>query len=441
LTSELFPIVSAPFVAAFGLGGAYVLPALGFLAAVWACARLAVALDPRRSPTLVIATTAAATPLVFYGLEFWEHALAVAVGALATLRLVNGASTEDSDFRGRALTCGLLFGIAILLRPEAGWYVVAVLVASRLLPNPLRSGAVLAIVVGVAIAMAPLEIYVVAHFGRLVAPHVANSLAGSGGWLTSRSAIVEAWLVNPGGANFWWVAPAMLLALVPLPAASRLRGRSFLMLVAGLDAALVVLTAPNDGGGQWGPRYLLFACIPLVLLATDVLQVITRRGVAGVAIVIVMLSACGWIQRTGYRGLRSTKVLYGHIVDVVARQVPANGYAVTDLWWLDQAAAPATERRTLLFASDADTGRAIVRQLDAASVPAVTVLRSRDESADLSAWSDGTCFVERSREELAVRGLVAIVLQRSCPGAAVAAGNRSGGVVVYNGSFKDQAKE
>ena len=42
---------------------------------------------------------------------------------------------------------------------------------------------------------------------------------------------------------------------------------STLWLVAGLTVLLVVLTAPNEGGGQWGPRYLLFAYVPLALLA------------------------------------------------------------------------------------------------------------------------------------------------------------------------------
>ena len=41
LTSEVFPALSAPFIAAFGIRGAYVWPALGFLLAVWSCARLA----------------------------------------------------------------------------------------------------------------------------------------------------------------------------------------------------------------------------------------------------------------------------------------------------------------------------------------------------------------------------------------------------------------
>jgi len=46
----------------------------------------------------------------------------------------------------------------------------------------------------------------------------------------------------------------------------------------------------------------------------------------------------------------------------------------------------------------------------------VTVVRSRDESADVDAWNDGSCYVEAGREELPVRRLVAVRLQRRCAG-------------------------
>src|SRR4051812_31045541 len=41
VTSEFFPLVSAPFLRAFGLRGVYLLPAAGFIGALAACAWLA----------------------------------------------------------------------------------------------------------------------------------------------------------------------------------------------------------------------------------------------------------------------------------------------------------------------------------------------------------------------------------------------------------------
>ena len=77
-------------------------------------------------------------------------------------------------------------------------------------------------------------------------------------------------------------------------------------------------------------------------------------------------------------------------------------------------AAAALGDRTLLFAGDPATGRDIVRRLSDVKAPVVTVIRSRDESADADGWNDGSCYVEVSREELPVRRLVAVKLQREC---------------------------
>src|SRR6476659_2849415 len=88
VTTDLFPLVSAPFIRWFGLRGAYLLPAVGFLGILVGCGWLAVALDHRRNPVFVVLIAALATPFLFYGLEFWEHAPAVALAANGTAMLV-----------------------------------------------------------------------------------------------------------------------------------------------------------------------------------------------------------------------------------------------------------------------------------------------------------------------------------------------------------------
>src|SRR5215831_12666751 len=54
VTTDLFPLVSARAIQWFGLRGAYILPAAGFLGILLGCAWLAVALDNRRNPALVL---------------------------------------------------------------------------------------------------------------------------------------------------------------------------------------------------------------------------------------------------------------------------------------------------------------------------------------------------------------------------------------------------
>jgi hypothetical protein len=64
VTSELFPLATAPLLAAFDVRGVYILPALDLLVALAAGARLAVLLDGRRSPALVMLAIVLGTPLL-----------------------------------------------------------------------------------------------------------------------------------------------------------------------------------------------------------------------------------------------------------------------------------------------------------------------------------------------------------------------------------------
>jgi uncharacterized membrane protein YgcG len=483
ITPELFPVLSAPLIAAFGLPGAYVLPALGLLLALAASARLAVALDSRRHPAVVVLTAFLATPLLFYGLEFWEHALAAGVAALATamfvgpvfrlraLRRTTGALAEEvrlgvtPDLKvGPTFGAGLLFGLAVLLRPEALWFAVAVLACARLLPTPPRASAMFVAAAGIVVALLPLEIYNLLHFGSPIPPHIAgNPALVSGDWLPIRATLLSSWVFSAGTTSFWRVAPAILLAPfafytgagAPPPARAyadasprisgssarhgrrRLSfsffsgpggpssgGRAFLLAVALLDIALVVLTAPNDGGGQWGPRYLLLAYLPLALLAADAISYVAsdfsrtaplwKRAIHVAAIIAVVLGSA-WIQRSAYKELRGAKLTYARLVDFVEREVPAGGYAVTDLWWLDQAAASLTDTRRFLYVATATAAANALQRLDREGEPGVTLVRSRVESEGPSEpWLERTCYKETSRVDIPERTLVAVRLLRSC---------------------------
>jgi len=189
--------------------------------------------------------------------------------------------------------------------------------------------------------------------------------------------------------------------------------RPFLATVAIVTTLLVVLTAPNDGGGQWGPRYLLFAYVPLALSAADAVSRFSR-GVASAMLIVLLLASCGWVQRTAYRQLRGTKATYGRVVDFVAGNTQSGDPVVTDAWWLDQVAASAVDRRTFLFAGEAQTGRDIMKRLSDARAARVTVFRSREASPEVDGWTAASCYVEHARDELDVRGLVAIRLRLQC---------------------------
>lgn len=239
----------------------------------------------------------------------------------------------------------------------------------------------------------------------------------SGGWILRRSEVVSSWFLNAGTTSFWLVGPAAILALVPRPSGFYRHGRRFLGAAALISIALVVFTAPSDGGGQWGPRYLLAAYLPLTILAADTLQgTLARHQTAGLLVVLVLLAGGAWIQRASYNALQDTKLNYGRVLDFVEDVVPAGGYSVSDLWWLDQiAAAAATRGRVFLYAADDETGAEILRRLESAGATPVTVIRSREESPTIEPWMLPTCYGEDGRRENPVRALVAVRLRHTCP--------------------------
>lgn len=417
LTSEVFPVLSAPLIALFGIRGAYVLPALGFLLAIWACARLAAAIRGKPASSATILSAALGTPFLFYGLEFWEHAPAAGLAALATAVLIKGTAAQGSRGYGfgRMLFAGFLYGVSILLRPEALWFFVAVVVSSRLLPSPPRRSAVGGAIAGIALALSPLAAYSMVHFGTIAPPHLETQ-AGlmTIDWLNTRADVVTAWFapIALRATPLWGCALALVAVcglLMPGTPAGR---RRFLATLVILDIGLVVLTAPNDGGGQWGPRYLLFAFIPASVLFADALQVINDRRTVSVVATVLMIAMGAWIQRSGYRELRATKIIYGRVLDLVRQQVPAGGYAVTDLWWLDQVAAAATNDRTILFAGSAESRQEALTRLHAAGEAAVTAFISRDESPDVDVWNRRPCYEPAGQASIETRRLLAISLRR-----------------------------
>ncbi len=435
-TSELFPLMSAPLVAAFGISGAYALPALGFLLALAATAWAGVVLDHRRSPAVLVLAAAACTPLLFYGLEFWEHAPAVGLAALATAMFVRRRSTPG------LLACGFLLGTAVLLRPEAAWYCAGLFVGARWLPSRPAVRQLAAVLAGMAIVWVPAAAASFVHSGQLIGGHVARNMSGlSEDWWWDRIRTMRTWLVPThiawaaaclllpaaaiatkarpaagraveiagatfvavaaiaaargafGPASVWNAAPAALL-VIATPGFGAREGGRFLAFVALTCSLLALLTAPNDGGSQWGPRYLLFAFIPVSILTADALAAMARRPrVLGMVAVVVVVAASLAVQRSAYKNLQGAKQAYGRLLEFVERGTAPGGYVVTDLWWFQQVTAALYPTRTVLFVDDSASARRALALL--AGESNVSAVRSERESPaeSLDSWLDGTPFV------------------------------------------------
>jgi hypothetical protein len=456
LQSPLFPPLTAPLVAAFGLRGAYLWPALAFVALVPLFAGARRHLLPETSWAVLAWIVVAANPLFFYALEFWEHAPAVALLAASTATVaavlvgvgVKGGGRPSAGAVRRVAVGGALVGAGVLLRPEGAWYAAGLaLVLGPRLWLPFGAGA--------AALLLPAAALNYLHFGNPLGAHAAAVLAPIGesflavrwqrvqDWLWPASAIeggalalvAVAWLaaafevdvrlrqlaalaglaiVALLAANralslpsFWQGFPLALLALVPAatssPAARRL-GAAALVAVAG-----VVLTATNDGGAQWGTRYLLVAAPPLLLLAA---RGATEAGGAGrwrtprLALLAVILLAGAATSRGAYLELRGAKRDYNGLVAAVASGAPPGAVIITNVWWLDQIAAALHGTRTFLYASDpAAAARAIARIRDE-RIDSVTLVWSGTESPfPLESALEGTCFRATEVREVPLRQL------------------------------------
>ena len=60
----------------------------------------------------------------------------------------------------------------------------------------------------------------------------------------------------------------------------------------------------------------MFAYVPLVVLAVDVVEALPRQT-STVGVLVLLLLVCAWIQRDAYRDLRGAKSTYGRVVVVL----------------------------------------------------------------------------------------------------------------------------
>jgi len=455
LQSPLFPPLSAPFIAAWGLRGAFVLPALAFVALVPLLELIRRRAAPEVAPSALAWLVIAANPLLLYALEFWEHAPAVALLTAATALALGGAHGAGSS--RLAAAGGALAGAGVLLRPEGAWY-AAGLVLTVARPRWL------AFACGAAAVGLPFAAANYAHFGNPLGAHASAVLAPLGvefvagrvarlhEWLWPSSAahaaglllVAAAWVPGrfakdvrtrqllalfgaavvavlaargslPEG-SFWQGFPLALLALVPVSAGG-VRVRE-LAALATVSVAGVVLTATNDGGAQWGVRYLLIAAPPLLLLAARGASEASGPGPwrgGRLAAIVVICLAGAMTSRAAYLELRGTKRNYDGLVSATASFVPPGDIILTNVWWLDQVAAALHGTRTFLFVPDAASASGALAALRGERIDRVTLAWGVDSLPfSLERTLDGACFRLTAIRDVPVRGL-RLALARCAP--------------------------
>jgi hypothetical protein len=445
LQSPLFPVFSAPFIQALGFRGAYLLPLFSFVALVPLLDAIRRRATPETPFGLFALIAIAANPVLFYALEYWEHAPAIALmGASLAAALVARDSTSSLSW---TLASGALGGGAILLRPEAAWCLAGmlfILERRRWLP----------FAAAVAAALLPFGITNLMHSGTLLGPHASNSLAPlQHDWLNARWSRLDAWLwpnsyavaagllllalawvtaivhvdlrirqilallgtatVAVAAAERWpvrdslWQAfPVALLALVPAASTPIVRRLAAMVVVT---LAAIVLTATHDGGAQWGPRFVLIATPPLVVLAARGGADAMGPGRARwprIGLTAVVLFAAVMTTRASYRELRGAKRLYGEIVSATSTLTNDGDVIVTNVWWFDQVNASLFGRRTFLFVpTRTEASHALNALARAGTVHTRLVWTDEADGESLAPATAGTCFHITGVQPIRERGL------------------------------------
>ncbi len=425
-----FPWLAAPLYEALGSWGLWVLPLASAAGCLVVFVLLMAELGVDRWRWLGVLALGLGSPLLFYGLTFWEHSLSLLLVLGGLTLLLAGMRRERWAV---VLLAGVLLGLSTVLREE-GYVVIAAAVAAQLLAWR-RVWPAVGLAGGWLSVMLPLWLVQKHAFGAWLGFHagIYDHMMGAGGLAGEIAGeLHDAWFylarLNPDpwlaavlclplvlllvGPRRWrraalWAAvgaaavAAGLVIAAPEPFA-RVLDTQVLLLHVPLLVIVVVLAAPlwrhgaparfalslvalysilavvplhrHDVGLIWGPRHFL-PVIPLVLALA---MLAAERGdgpfplrqlrLAVVALVVVSIA----LQLDGVRLLAMKKEASERLVKVL-EQSPGMP-VVTDAFWLAEDAASLYYTRPFFFAyTDGDLVQLLGR-LEGAGVRRLVVV-------------------------------------------------------------------
>jgi len=360
------------------------------------------AVRPNWIVPLVIGLT---TPLSFYALVFWEHALAVCMTTLAVFCILKASEGNRPAW---ALIGGLAVGLGYWMRNEISLFAPALLIG--LVAAGGRRRLLYACVCGLIAGITPLLLFNTFLFGLPLGPDVTINFTMADqstlkGLLEVRLPVMSRLLLDVPD-RLWLSVPIVLFALLasfPLPRVrpwlmvgmaiaiffgiyntqpmdlriglastsplvllalpvrahndterSALRLLIVTTLVYGAGA---LLTAPNDGGYAWGPRYLLPVVPLLSVLSISAMTTLLRsshgfRRWIVVGAIALLLVGSTWIQ---YRSVYLLQQSASQIQRIVQRVDAQNQRIIlTDMWYTPQLLGPLYLDQLVFFVSRAE---------------------------------------------------------------------------------------
>lgn len=418
-------LVGLPLYAIGGYRLALLVPMAGSLAAALGARALARRLGgDERAGWRAFWLTGAASPLLVYALDFWEHSLGVAFLAWAAVAAVD---LLDEPGASRAAVFGVLVGVAATMRTEAFVFgaamALAVGVSQVLRRVPLARLALVGAVAAVALA-APLVLNDALERAVIGASLRANRATGTaiaaGSNLPNRlsEASTTTFGLGAGSTAESSIGGAVLCGLVVLATRRRwssdglplgviglvgvvtvvvarftaglgfipglltasplavvgiacgLRGRGIQLGWAVLAALPVVWWSQFEGGAgpQWGGRYVLFTGFVLVVLAALALDRFWRPAAAVLVATAVAVTGFGeaWLSVRSHAVAHAVRTIDDRpepvVVSAVAHLAREGGATYGDRRWLT-ALSPADLARAGRVVEQAGFARFLLVQL------------------------------------------------------------------------------
>ena len=236
----LLPLLTAPFFAAFGDRGLYVVPALSAAAIFLASAALGRRLIGGDGLWIAWVVVLCA-PVLFYGGELWEHAPAAACVALAAVLLVPGPAIQ----RSRIVLAGAAIGVAALFREEAGLALPALVIARACVMPPgermkaaIRGGVLASLgVLAIFVLAIPMNLVV---YGSPIPVHLSVEAGKAAAHPPARATLIAQMLLPSRDGAIYLVIAALGIAAALRARASR-AAFSPVALVAGCALALTIV--------------------------------------------------------------------------------------------------------------------------------------------------------------------------------------------------------
>jgi hypothetical protein len=462
----------------FSVGGRQALVALPLLAgiaglavAAWQGSRFS-----GRVAGLAVLVLGLATPWLFYSLTFWGHTLASLLVWLAlALVLPDPAGQAHGWISGAA--AGLLLGGAIAVRPEAAVCSVAAVIVLAAFGRTRRIMAwvVLGLVAAVLAALVYQAQVVQGPIGGQAAMNFEPGAFESGFWSADRLiemsqivveisqpgvlviavgggllfAVAYAYRrLRPGGLHLLPEAVGLLALLLAAVGIFVLlvRGHAPIDLLTGAPVVWLLLTqlshassstrwrgpvgqlaawiglvvllsvglGRQDGGLQWGPRYLTAVMGPLVLLSVarwDALDRAARRPVArwGLRFAFLSLALAG-VATQAAGVVRLGEVQAANEALALALLDEPACVVVTDIWFVPQIAPSVYGQVPFLLVRTSEEWAELDSRLERQGIERLRLARLRGQATALSSALDASwSHVEGSTQDLATDPPLSVV--------------------------------